>query len=347
MLRTAADVTADWLRDVLDEAVSAVTTTQIGTGQMSENYRLAYTREDGSEGSIVLKVAASDDMSRQTGLAMGLYEREVRFYAEVAPLIGGPIAPCRHHEFDPETGQFALLIGDAGPAEQGDEISGTTIERARLALAELGRLHAPVLGSESLQSAEWLNRDSPLNQALVEQLLAGFLERYADRMSDEHRAVAVRYVQTFDASLEQDKNDAGTRGLIHGDYRLDNLLFGDDGAPRPLTVVDWQTVAWGPAFTDVAYFLGCALTVEDRRAHGDELVALYHQNLGPEAVVTLDEVREGVRRTSLFGVMMAVISSMLVQRTDRGDDMFMAIFERHCSQVLHLDAIPTLPELPA
>ena len=38
-------------------------------------------------------------------------------------------------------------------------------------------------------------------------------------------------------------------------------------------MVDWQTVTWGPAFTDVAYFLGCALKTEDRRAHYDELLA--------------------------------------------------------------------------
>ena len=46
---------------------------------------------------------------------------------------------------------------------------------------------------------------------------------------------------------------------MHGDYRLDNMLFGRPGSLRDLTVVDWQTVTWGPAMTDVAYFLGCAL----------------------------------------------------------------------------------------
>ena len=54
-------------------------------------------------------------------------------------------------------------------------------------------------------------------------------------------------------------------GLVHGDYRLDNMLFGQPGADRALTVVDWQTVTWGPAMTDVAYFLGCALPSELRR----------------------------------------------------------------------------------
>ena len=41
--------------------------------------------------------------------------------------------------------------------------------------------------------------------------------------------------------------------------------------------------------------------------------------------------------------MMAVISPMLVQQTERGDAMFMAVFARHCQQVLDLDALAVLP----
>ena len=31
-------------------------------------------------------------------------------------------------------------------------------------------------------------------------------------------------------------------GLVHGDYRLDNMLFGVDDAARRFVAVDWQTV---------------------------------------------------------------------------------------------------------
>ena len=64
-----------------------------------------------------------------------------------------------------------------------------------------------------------------------------------------------RLVATLDAYLAQEGESGGPRGLVHGDYRLDNMLFGEAGAERPLTVVDWQTVTWGPATTDASYFL--------------------------------------------------------------------------------------------
>ena len=41
--------------------------------------------------------------------------------------------------------------------------------------------------------------------------------------------------------------------------------------------------------------------------------------------LSLDDIREGVRRQAFFGVMMAIVSSMLVERTERGDEMFMAM----------------------
>jgi Ecdysteroid kinase-like family len=342
------DVTPEWLEGVLGcGPVASIASEQIGTGQMSENHRLAITyagADAAGPASVVLKIAARDQTSRQTGLALGLYEREVRFYLEVAPLIGGPLAPCHHGAFDPETGAFSLILGDAGPAVQGDEVAGCTPEAARVALAELGRLHAPVLCHSRLEETDWLNRDSPLDQTVVEQLLAGFVERYRARLDDAHLAVAHRFVASFDGWSDAQGDDAAfAHGIVHGDYRLDNLLFGREGADRPLTVVDWQTVSWGPAATDVAYFLGCALTVEDRRAHADELLDVYLEALGPDAPMTRDQLLEGVRRQSFFGVMMAVISPMLVQQTERGDDMFMATFARHCQQVLDLDALETLP----
>jgi hypothetical protein len=97
--------------------------------------------------------------------------------------------------------------------------------------------------------------------------------------------------------------------------------------------------------TDVAYFIGCALPVEDRRAHYDELLRAYYDGLGPNPPLTLDEVREGVRRQSFFGVMMAIVSSMLVVRTDRGDEMFLTMLDRHSSHVLDTGALGALPDL--
>lgn len=339
------DLTAEWLTTALGAGtVESFSVERIGTGQMSECYRVTLSYADGAgPASVVLKVAASDPVSRGTGKALGLYEREVRFYREVAPRLGGPIAQCFHASYDPDTGIFTLLLDDAAPAEVGDEIRGAAIEDAVLALTQLGRLHAPLIGSTALAEAEWLNREAPMNQAVIATLFAGFVDRYGQSITPEQRLVGQRLVDSFDAHTAAETAPDRVHGLVHGDYRLDNMLFGRPGSLRDLTVVDWQTVTWGPAMTDLAYFLGCALPVESRRAHYDELLAAYHAGMGPNPPLSLEQIREGVRRQSFFGVMMAIVSSMLVERTDRGDRMFLTMLERHSSHVLDTGALDILP----
>jgi Ecdysteroid kinase-like family len=341
------NLTASWLAAAIGSGpIADFAVERIGTGQMSECYRVRPTYADPDAGgpeSVVLKVAASDPVSRQTGSALGLYEREVRFYGDIAPRLGGPIAPCYHAAVDTATGVFDLLLGDAGPAVVGDEIAGATPEQARIGVVELGRLHGPLLGDTALAEAPWLNRETPLNQAMIASLYAGFIDRYGDQIAPEHRLVCEQLVAAFDGYIAAESEPGRIRGLVHGDYRLDNMLFGSEGADRALTVVDWQTVSWGPAFTDLSYFLGCALRAPDRREHYDDFLRAYHEALGPEAPASLAEVAEGVRRQSFFGVMMAIVSSMLVERTDRGDRMFMTMLQRNCDHVLDTDALATLP----
>ena len=343
-----ADLTADWLTAAIGAGtITDFSVERIGTGQMSECYRVQLTYADRGSGSggpdsVVLKVAATDPMSRQTGGSLGLYEREVCFYRDIAPRLRGPVAPCYHAAFDAAAGIFDVLLGDANPAVVGDEIRGATVAQAKLAVTELARLQGPLLGDTTLADAPWLHRDTPVNQGLITALHAAFVDRYGDRIAPQHRMVCERLVGGFDAYLAEEAGEGRIQGLVHGDYRLDNMLFGAVGADRPLTVVDWQTVTWGPAMTDLAYFLGCALPVAERRTHYDELLQAYHAALGPAAPISLADVREGVRRQSFFGVMMAIVSSMLVERTERGDAMFMTMLQRHCEHVLDVDALATL-----
>jgi hypothetical protein len=351
VVESPGDLTAAWLTAAIDAGtVADFSVERIGTGQMSECYRVQLTYADGGPGSnrpdsVVLKVAATDPMSRQTGGSLGLYEREVCFYRDIAPRLRGPVAPCYHAAFDASAGIFDVLLGDANPAVVGDEIRGATVAQAELAVTELARLQGPLLGDTTLADAPWLHRDTPVNQGLIAALYADFVDRYGDRIAPQHRMVCERLVGGFDAYLAEEAAEGhnGTlQGLVHGDYRLDNMLFGAAGAERPLTVVDWQTVTWGPAMTDLAYFLGGALPVEERRTRYDELLQAYHAALGPDSPISLADVREGVRRQSFFGVMMSIVSPMLVERTERGDAMFMTMLQRHCEHVLDVDALATL-----
>jgi aminoglycoside phosphotransferase (APT) family kinase protein len=132
----------------------------------------------------------------------------------------------------------------------------------------------------------------------------------------------------------------------HADYRLDNLLFGTADSAAPVAVVDWQTVVLGPGAADVSYFLGAGPSVDDRREHEERLVREYHRALMARGVdgYSFDQCFADYRRYAYAGYLMAVGASMMVERTARGDEMFLAMARRHAAQIDDLRSYELIPD---
>ncbi len=336
-------LTAEWLSDALDTDIADVRVEPVGTGQMCDSVRLHLTYRAGTTGvpSVVAKLPAADETSRTTARNLRSYEIEVRFYQELAPQL--PIRTPRIHysDIDVTTASFVLLMEDLAPARQGDQLAGCTVDEAIVALDELPKLHAPRWGDPTLADYDWLHRDPEAGRMFMLGMLPlfwqGFRERYADRLGpDVHEAGDALF-----ANLEKylTSNDEPWT-VTHGDYRLDNLLFGGAGGDVPVAVVDWQTCAHGAALNDVAYFIGAGLLLDERRANERDLVRRYHDAIVAAGVKNYDFDRcwTDHRRGTWSGLIMAIAASMLVERTARGDDMFMAMAHRHARHALDLDA---------
>ncbi len=321
--------------------VTAVDARPVGTGQMGDCRRLAlsYDAEVDAPATVVAKLPSSDETSRATGMAMRTYEVEVRFYQELAPHLPVRAPRCHHAEIDLATGDFVLLLEDLAPAEQGDQVAGCTVDQAALVLEEAVRLHAPRWGDPRLDQLAWAVRYSPETrdglQAMITVLWPNFVERYGTRLEGDVVEMGERFVAGV-ASYYDHRPEPHT--VIHNDFRLDNLLFGTPAGGPPVAVVDWQTVGVGPAMADVSYFLGAGLSVDDRRAHEEALVRGYHEALAAAGVdgYRWDRCWADYRAFAFSGFHMAVLASMVVARTDRGDEMFLAMAGRHGRQILDL-----------
>ncbi len=339
IIRTPDELTGEWLAAALRRpGITLQQTERIGTGQMSQSIRLTFAENDGPAETVVVKLASDDPTSRATGVGMGAYSREVSLYRNLAPRLGSALPHCHVAEYDEAEGWFTIVLEDIVGAVQGDQIAGCSVDEARLALRELARVHAPVLGDLALSTSPWLNVPSPLTQELLVALLPSFLERYADRIAPEHVEVCERFVPSAEG---WGSAAVPPLGLVHGDYRLDNLLYGNGTCK----VVDWQTVTWGPVMLDAAYFIGGGLSVEDRRTHEEELIRLYHDELLAHGVQNFpwELCWEEYRRQVFHGILMTIAASMVTVRTDRGDDMFMTWLARNAQQVLDLRSLDLLP----
>ena len=343
-----ASITAAYLTDVLayagyDGQVTRFSASNVGTGQVGQNVRFQLEYSSGTgPNSIVGKFASPDPVSRQTGVGLNNYLREVRFYQELQPSLDVSVPDLLFTDIDPTSHDFILLMEDLDPATQGNQLAGCSREQVLTGLRELARLHGPRWNDPSLDKLDWLNRSDQESTKMVNELytglLPGFKERYENRLTSEFLQVGDQLGENFLRYLSAPNNN---ETVVHGDFRLDNLMF--DGR-RELVVVDWQSPVIGSAGQDLAYFIGTSLEPAESRGHERALVEHYHRELLTYQVetYTLEDCWRDFRHYSLSGWVMAVIASMIVGQTERGDDMFMAMGCRSAQLALDVDTLVLL-----
>ncbi len=336
------ELSAQWLSGVLDADVESIAHAPIGDGLVGLNLRVEISGSTDAPSSVVIKMPSLDPTSRDLGIGLRNYEREVKFYEQVAATVEIRVPHCFHSEWHEATGEFVLVLEDMAPAVQGDQIAGTDIGRARDAVEELARLHGPRWNDETLSAIEWLARrvsddDGADLQAMYLAVFPGFAATYRQHLSTEAFELAEAFGQRVDDWM---LGRGGPDAVTHGDYRLDNLLFATPVGGPPVTAVDWQTPGQGPPVADLSYFCGAGLLPDDRRAHERSLVDLYGACVS-EFGVEVDGawVWEQYRYLAFAGVIMAVVASQIVGGSERSEAMFTSMASRHLQHALDLDSL--------
>jgi aminoglycoside/choline kinase family phosphotransferase len=344
-------VTAEWLTVRLREhgvlgsgRVSAVAWDPIGTGQVGDSVRFGLQYEGGEgPGTLAGKFPAADATSRATAAAFGLYAKEVGFYRDLANRLKVRVPRTYAAEVDEAGNEFVLLFEDLGPCRQGNQLASCSAEDAHHAIRQAAAIHAPSWNDPSLVDLPWLHmRPEALAhvKALYPQAQSLFAERYEDVLEPELMRVCAKLNE---ASEHWFGREGGDRCLIHGDFRLDNLLFEIRGGAEPIAVLDWQTVAVGNGLTDIGYFLGCGIGDALRRETERELLDLYCAEMTKLGVpLEREVVWNDYRLGALHGVSTAVFSAAFVERTTRGDANFLSMARGACALALEHNSIGLL-----
>ncbi|WP_437855791.1 phosphotransferase family protein [Sorangium sp. So ce363] len=158
--------------------------------------------------------------------------------------------------------------------------------------------------------------------------VGGFVARQVDRWSKQYEASRTGEVPAMEAlmrwlSANVPANDETT--LVHGDYRIDNIIFSTGAAPEAIATIDWELSTLGHPVSDLAYAcMGYRINLPGRGGLAgvdvaslgipteDEMVASYCELSGRSGidawpyfmafgVFRLAAIAQGVYRRSLQG----------------------------------------------
>lgn len=354
------ELTADWLTQALREtgtiAKSAVASFDaeaigVGVGFMGQlaKVQLQYDApEEGAPASLIAKFPAASDDNREVAQIFRFYERETKFYEEIATT-AHMLTPKRYYSaLDTASGAFVLLLEDLTNSRVGDQVAGCSAEEADLALRNLADFHAAWWESPRLAALDWMPLlNDPVIAQTAEQAYndawGPVIESFGALIPPAMQELGVR----FGKNVVNLMNELAVppRTISHGDYRLDNLFFPTDGSDK-LTVIDWQISARGRGVFDVAYFLSGTLQPEERKAKEMELLGTYHKVLTENGVqgYDFDQCFLDYRASTLFSFLYSVIAiGSLDLANERGQALFTNNLTRNIAAISDLNAGELLP----
>ncbi len=366
-------ITPEWLTSALretgvitaDVAVSSVEWAALGTGQgfatglakLAVHYNSPEAHERGAPSSIVAKFPSSYAPTRQFGVELRIYEREVRFYEELAPEVE-LWTPRRYFSaLDDESGDFVLLLEDLDSGRIGDQVAGCSLDEAEMVIRQLAGMHADWWGSPRLREFTWLG---PFNASAErsEQMYPMLVAAFSDSLGHILPGPALEVCQRLTGNVASIKHHlAGPPWtLLHGDFRLDNILFYDDAGAngdangnnggRPIAVIDWQGCRIGRGVYDVAYFISTNLQPHQQVEEGMDLLRTYHATLVENGVegYDFDECLHDYLTALLEVIVFAVeLAAVLDLSSERGQAVAKGFLTRLFAAVLGLKAGDLLP----
>ena len=335
------------IRDLTCESIGE------GLGLMGHILRCRVTFAEGAQRpeSVIVKLPSGKRTHRRIGRRWGMHRREYGFYRHLAPGVPLRTPELLYGDFETRGHRFVLVLEDLGEMAAGDQVEGASPEQVRRAVRAAAHLHgrywnrveplvAAGLGA-TLAPRLWLGL-----QVLYLASLPRSLSRLADSWSGEVRELAEEY--GFRLADHLAHLSAEPRTFVHGDYRLDNMFFGENGRDG-FAVVDWQNGAISIGPYDVAYFLAGSVATEVRRAVEEDVLREYHDIVCRLGALDFPFERcWRLYRECLLGclVLPVIIAGQLVDPPERQLRLEDVIATRTAAAIREQDAGALLPALP-
>lgn len=155
--------------------------------------------------------------------------------------------------------EVILLLEDLDSAGFARRISEAGLEEIQTCLKWLAHFHAAFMGHSG------------------DGLWPTGTYWHLDTRPDELQALEDPALKSAAAEIDRALTDCPYQTLVHGDAKLANFCFSQDG--RKVAAVDFQYVGRGCGMKDVAYFIGSCLNEDDCHRYEQALLHYYFQIL--------------------------------------------------------------------
>lgn len=308
--RSIDDVTAEWLTTATGLDVTGVEHEIIGVGLgvSSAVYRLHLTGTDVPD-SLVLKLPALDEAAVFTSSMLRMYEREVKFFDELAARVPARVPGFHGGAVDEGGAGFYLLMEDMGAHRRIDQVAGMELHDAEHAVDALARWHAEFWndGDHYIETGAAVSLADPVYQQVLPLVFAEGWQKIQAEMdvAPAIARVAPRWVDSLPSQLS--RLSASPTTVVHGDYRADNIFFADD---HSVVLLDFQLIGVGAPSYDLAYFVTQSLEPDVAGANERDLFDRYRTGLLEAGVPEADTTRlwDDYRVGALFCLVYPIVA---------------------------------------
>ncbi|HJP40253.1 MAG TPA: oxidoreductase family protein [Dehalococcoidia bacterium] len=344
------EVTSEWLNQALEAGgkcpgakVASLEQAAIGEGAgfMGSLAILNVTYQEGATGpaTMVAKLPTPLQEIRDVVKPFRVFEREVRFYNEAAPLMPVKVPICYFGGMDIEADRYILLLEDLAPAVVGDQLATCSVAEAELALRGIAKAHATFWESPRLRELDWMPRhNDPIQrgaQDVYQDSWPKFVEYMGDRLPSEMIPIGDRFATNIHSL--QDRFVSMPNTIQHADFRLDNIFFGEEDGTPSVAIIDWQASTRGGGGIDTGYFISHSLSVDERRRSENALLRAYYDTLLEHGVAdySFEQCQKDYKVGVLWGWIVPVFAvANLDLSTERSQALFKAWSDRGSAAIL-------------
>jgi hypothetical protein len=313
---------------------------------------LTYDRNDPNlPTTTIAKLLPSRESARETVQRLNVFEREIKFYTDVAPMRSIRTPKLFYSAIDVEKQRYVMLLEDCSYAAEADsDLQGLTLEQTKIIVSELADFHSRWWNAETNHPFSWMPKVKERLKAALPRFRPSWdasakLEIFRNALPEGGWEAGIKMCEQRSWLIDDIPESNLT--IVHNDLRADNMFFDWADKQEPLIIFDWGLAAIGRStIMDLSYLLGFNLEPKLRRRVESNMLKLYHEHLLDKGIhdYPLSECWSDYRRGLLLRATMPIDAFLNTDLNEaRGSRLVTTTLHRWFLAIVDNDATSILP----